>query len=157
MFLIGVYVIAGAGFIFAPISYLAIGKQRVQGTARRLQERPGLAFLVGSGVVALIVALLFMCSKLGIAARSVGLIFCAISWIVLLFGYTAVSLWVTEKVRGEPGSVWWVALGAGFLTMLEIIPIVGILALIMFIPLAVGAASVSAYDRSRVWLSNREH
>ena len=41
--------------------------------------------------------------------------------------------------------------------MLEIIPIVGILALIMFIPLAVGAASVSAYDRSRVWLSNREH
>ena len=150
--LMGVLVVGGTVFLSAPVCFLLGGKQRVVTMAKAVRERPWLTLVTGIGCLITVLILLFLSSLLGPAAPFVGILFSSIIWISLVAGYSGMSLSLVDTLARGSDSLGRVLLGAGLITVLQVIPLVGPFFLAVFVVVALGGAALSGFGMRTVRL-----
>jgi hypothetical protein len=152
VFLLGVMIVAGTSLLLAPLCYLAAGKQRVTNVAKTMRQHAGLTLLTGISLLLGSFLLLFVSSLLGPATPYVGNLFSVLLWVSLVIGYSGISLWVIDTLTPGSNSLGHVLLGAGLITILQVIPLIGPLFLAIFVVLALGGAVLSGLGTGTNWL-----
>lgn len=153
--LLVVVAIAIGNLVLVVLSYFITGERRVEIVASTLREHGGLAFLTGIGLLISTVILLIISFQMGplmpvmMILVSLGLV------ITLLVGYTGMSSWLGRNLVQGSGSLAAVLVGALLITLLQMIPVLGLLAFLIFVFLALGSAGLSGYGSSSNWLSER--
>jgi hypothetical protein len=151
---LGVMIIAGTTFLLVPLCYLAAGKERVANVAKTVRQHAGLTLLTGISLSLGTLALLFVSSLLGPATPYVGILFSVVLWVLLVVGYSGISLWVMDTFTPGSNSLGWALLGAGLITVLQVIPLIGPFFIAAFVMLALGGAVLSAFGKETNWLLN---
>ena len=145
IFFLGTYIVIGTCLFSSPVLYWLLGRNRLERLSDQLEGRLGRCLIVGIGTLAVTYALDTALSLMGSPGRIISVVVSALFWLMLVVGYTGVAVWVTSKARGEPPNFAWVALGAGLITILQVIPLVGPLFLVWFGLLASGSVVVTVF------------
>jgi hypothetical protein len=144
--IVGVYLSAGTCFVSTPVCFLLLGKKRMENLAANLDKQTGRCLLSGVGLIVLIYILILALSLIATPGKVLGVVFSVLLWVAVVVGYAGVAVWIISKARGEPTTLPWVILGAVLITMLQVIPIVGIFFVAWFALLASGAVAVTAFN-----------
>jgi hypothetical protein len=116
---------------------------------------PALVLLAGAGVVAAAVGLFVLSAWLGpvgpwlVLAASLALL------VLLVFGYTALSYGLGRRLGRRLGPVTAVLVGAFLLTLLQAVPLLGLLLAVVLVLHALGGAFASGLGRWPDWLRRR--
>jgi hypothetical protein len=137
------------------LCYLLAGEQRVDTMVATLRERAGLAFLTGLGVAVGVILLFIFAATLGPLTPIVVIVVALAFLLTLLIGYTGLSSWLGRSLARKTSPLWAVLLGAVLVTILQLIPLVGLLLFLVFFPLSLGIAALSGYGTAPNWLAER--
>jgi hypothetical protein len=141
--------------LLALLVYLIAGRGRVEVMAETLQEHTGKACLAGVGALVAVIILYTISAYLGPAAPvmavavSLGLV------VTLIVGYTGISFWTGRGIGGRARPWVVLLLGALLITVVQCVPLLGFLAIILFVLLALGGAVLSGYGTSTAWLQKQ--
>ena len=152
--LLGLAVIMILNVILVCFSYWIAGEQRVTVIASTVREHAGLSLLSGLGVATANIALIIMLVPIWPAALLV-IPICLVSIITLLVGYTGISFWLGKGITRVKNSLLAVCLGAVLITLLQFIPLLGLLLFLLFALLSLGSAALSGYGTAPNWLWQR--
>jgi hypothetical protein len=154
---IGLIVFLVFGIVIQPLLVLLcftlLGERRIAILAETARRRSGMSFLIG-------IALCIGSFILSIAAAMTPIIslqipFGLILFCVLVVGYAGVSYWVGRGMLPRSGALGAAILGAVLVTIIQLIPIVGQMAFIIFSMMALGSAVLSGFGTSIDWLAER--
>lgn len=134
------------------LTYLIAGPRRVETVASTVRERAGLSLLAGLGVLVGAVVLYIISSLMGPVTPVLAILVSAALFLTLVMGYTGLSYWVGRGVARGSAPLVAVLLGALLITLLQLIPLLGIFACAAFILLALGSAAVSGLGSATNWL-----
>ncbi len=140
---VGSYLVIGGSFIWAPGCYFLLGRARLEEISGQLDTRLTKCHFSGIAVIAAVYAFESTLSLMATPGRVLSIVFSVLFWAALVLGYSGLALWVTSRARGEPASIAWVAAGAGLITILQVMPIVGGLFLVWFCLISLGAVAVA--------------
>lgn len=135
----------GINLVLALLACLAAGPRRVANIAATFSQRFAATLLAGLGVAAVAVGLYFLGEHFERAETVLSSAVTIALCIFLLPGYAGLSFWLGHKLlRG--GRRWLiVALGALVISVLQLLPTVGLLLYLVFIILALGCATLSRF------------
>jgi len=154
---IAIVVFLIAGIVIQPLLVLLcftlLGERRIAVLAETARRRSGMSFLIG-------IALCIGSFILSIAAAMTPVIslqipFGLILFCVLVVGYAGVSYWVGRGMLPRSSALGAAILGAVLVTIIQLIPIVGQLAFLIFSMMALGSAALSGFGTSIDWLAER--
>jgi len=155
LLLVVVVAIAIGNLVLFVLSYFVTGERRVEIIAGTLREHAGLAFLTGIGLMISTIILLIVSSQMGPLMPVVWILVSMGLVITLLVGYTGTSSWLGRSLVQKSSSLVAVLVGAVLITLLQMIPVLGLLACLIFIFLALGSAGLSGYGSNTNWLTER--
>jgi hypothetical protein len=154
---IGLIIFLVAGIVIQPLLVLLcfalLGERRITVLAETARRRSGMSFLIG-------IALCIGSFILSIAAAMTPIVslqipFGLILFCVLVVGYAGVSYWVGRGMLPRSGALAAAILGAVLVTIIQLIPIVGQIAFLIFSMMALGSAVLSGFGTSIDWLAER--
>lgn len=130
---------------------------RVRGSAvaATTRENTGWAFLAGLGAIVGSLILLMLAATTGPFAPVLALLVCLLFTAALVVGYTGLSSWLGRSLFREGSALSAVLLGALVITLLQLIPLAGLLVFLAFCLLALGTVALSGFGTSPGWLQNR--
>jgi hypothetical protein len=138
------------------LAYLIAGQRRVETVAATIRTQAGMSILVGVGALALTVFAFWLASKMrpisGLVAVAIILVVCATT----VLGYTGVSSWMGRLVSRSSGPLAAVLIGAILVVLIQAIPLVGAIALLVFLLMALGSAVTSGWGTASTWLTGRQ-
>lgn len=149
LLILGMYVVIGAGPIWTPACFLLLRGTRLERIRNHLERRLGRCLVAGIGTIAIIYAIDSTLSLLAIPGRVLSVLFSALFWVMLVLGYAAIALWITSKARKGSATLMSVVVGAVLITILQIIPVVGVLFIVWFVLLALGSVVVSVSAKNQ--------
>lgn len=155
LLLLGLLACALSNVLLVLLAYAIAGEGRVQTVAGTVRERTGLALLAGLGVLVAAVALFIISSLLGPVTPIVALIVALGLLVTLVVGYTGLSSWLGGSVARSSGPLVAVLLGALLITILQLLPVLGLFVWLVFIVLALGSAALSGYGTATDWLQQQ--
>jgi hypothetical protein len=141
--------------VLVAITYAAAGQRRIGTIAQVVRERTGVALLIGLAACVGFVALIIIFAMMGPAAPILILVLIAATVVTALVGFTGVSSWMGSSVAKSAGPLAAVMLGAILLTLIQWIPLIGVLAGIVFAFLALGSALLTGFGTHPNWLLER--
>lgn len=145
------------GIVIQPLLVLLcftlLGERRITVLAETARRRSGMSFLIG-------IALCIGSFILSIAAAMTPIIslqipFGLVLFCVLVVGYAGVSYWVGRGMLPRSGALGAAILGAVLVTIIQLIPVVGQMAFLIFSMMALGSAVLSGFGTSIDWLAER--
>lgn len=137
------------------ICFLILGPERLQVLADTARQRAGLSFLFGAGLVIGSFMLTVLLSVIPLAVPGLQFPLGLAMFIILVVGYAGISYWVGRSLVGGSGPLAAALLGAVLVTILQLIPIVGWVAFMIFSMMALGSAVLSGFGTSVDWLTQR--
>jgi hypothetical protein len=140
---VGTYIVIGASFIWAPACYLLLREIRLERIGNHLEKRLWRCLLAGIGAIAVLYALDSTFSLMASPGRVLSVVVSALFWVMLVVGYAGIALWINFKAGRKQASLVSIAVGAGLITILQVIPLVGPLFIAWFVLLALGSVVVS--------------
>ncbi len=141
--------------VLALASYLIAGRRRVEVVAGTAREHVGLALLTGVGVVAAATMLFFFSSYMGRLRSVLTILVSIVLFVALVLGYTGITAWVGKRPARGKSPLVGVMLGTVLITALQLVPVLGWLAFLVFMILALGSAAASGFGRATDWLPRR--
>lgn len=143
------------GFILVTLCFFLAGQRRIQTIARTVGERAGPSILTALGAVLGAVILFLIVSLIQpmrfLVAALVGVALAG----TLVMGYTGLSSWLGQHLSRTAAPLGAVLIGAALITLLQMIPFLGLLAFVLFFPLSLGSAVLSGYGTSPDWLARQ--
>ena len=148
-----------AALIIQPLLALScaavLGPQRLDVLARTAASRGLVSFCVGAGLL----TAFFLLSLAGIFIPlwipGIGLPLSLILFVPLVVGYAGISYWVGHGLLPQVNAMLAAFLGAVLVTIIQMIPIVGWIAFVIFFPLALGVAVTSGFGTAVEWMDSR--
>ena len=132
-----------------------LGPQRLDVLARTAASRGLMSFLVGAGVLTAFLLLSLAGIFIPLWIPGIGLPLTPILFVPLVVGYAGISYWVGHGLLPHVNTRPAAFLGAVLVTILQIIPIVGWIAFVIFFPLALGVAVTSGFGTAVEWMDSR--
>ena len=132
-----------------------LGPQRLDVLARTAASRGLMSFLVGAGVLSAFLLLSLSGIFIPLWIPGIGLPLTLILFAPLVVGYAGISYWVGHGLLPHVNTMPAAFLGAVLVTILQIIPIVGWIAFVIFFPLALGVAVGSGFGTAVEWMGSR--
>lgn len=143
-----------AGPLLVLLAYSLLGERRSIVLAETISQRPGMCFVIGLASCFAFSLLWSISALLGLSLLGIDSIFFIVMAVVLIIGYTGVSLWVGRGlVSSSPLAA--ALFGAILVSILQIIPLVGWLLMAVYVLLAVGSVALSGSGTSVDWLLRR--
>lgn len=155
IFLFVVLLCLAFNLVLVLLAFLIAGEQRVQVLAATTRENTGWAFLAGLGAIVGSLILLMLAATTGPFAPVLALLVCLLFTAALVVGYTGLSSWLGRSLFRESSALSAVLLGALVITLLQLIPLAGLLVFLAFSLLALGTVALSGFGTSPGWLHNR--
>jgi hypothetical protein len=143
------------GVVLSVLCVAVLGEPRIETMVQALRRHAGFALLAGVGVLVgfmiLVSAFHWMgpLSPLFSFALFVALVLAAI------VGYAGVSAWIGHGLAPAAGVMGAVVAGAVLVGVLQAVPLLGLIALLLFGLWALGAAALSGLGTDAEWLSQR--
>ena len=132
-----------------------LGPQRLDVLARTAASRGLMSFLVGAGVLTTFLLLSLAGIFIPLWIPGIGLPLTPILFVPLVVGYAGISYWVGHGLLPQVNTMLAAFLGAVLVTILQMIPIVGWIAFVIFFPLALGVAVTSGFGTAVEWMDSR--
>jgi hypothetical protein len=155
LILIVLAAIALFNVVLTLLSYLILGQQRVEILSGILKERAGVTLLVGIGLMTAFVVLCVIFALMGPVTPVMVVVISLALALTLVVGYTGISFRLGRLVSPDSGPLTIVIGGAVLVTLLQLIPVLGLLVFAIFVFLALGSAVLSGYGSSTDWFSQR--
>lgn len=147
------------GLVFQPllvlVSFFILGERRIETLSDTTRQRPGMSFLIGLGVIFAWMILSTIGAIIPFWIPGIGFPLSIGIFVLLVVGYTGISYWVGRSLLSDSGPLAAALLGAVLVTILQLIPIIGWMALCVFALLALGSALLSGFGSSVDWLLKR--
>ncbi len=153
--LLGLLFFAIVDFILLLICYLFVGERRAEVMAATIRQRGGLSFLAGLGVLVVTAILLVVASQIRAAGTILAIAVCLALIVTLLVGLTGASFWLGRALTKSGGALPAVLFGALLLTVLQAVPVAGLLVSLILVPVALGVAALSGFGSNPEWLTQR--
>jgi hypothetical protein len=146
-----------AGLLFQPLlvllCFVIMGERRIGMLADTARHRAGFSFLVGVGLV--IASFVFSILAAFLPVPGAHFPFALALFVVLVVGYAGVSYWVGRGLLPSSSALAAALLGAVLVTIIQLIPIIGQIAFMVFSMIALGSAALSGFGTSIDWLVER--
>jgi hypothetical protein len=146
-----------AGLVLQPLlvllCFVIMGEQRIGMLADTARHRAGFSFLVGVGLV--IASFVFSILAAFLPVPGAHFPFALALFVVLVVGYAGVSYWVGRGLLPSSSALAAALLGAVLVTIIQLIPIIGQIAFMVFSMIALGSAALSGFGTSIDWLVER--
>ena len=157
MGLVGLFVAALAFLVLLElllvlIVYGVAGPRRIEVVAATLHGGAGRAFGAGVATLALFVALMALSSFLGPARPLMIVAVVSLTFVALAVGYTGLGLWFGRGLSRRAGPLGAALLGATVVAVVQLIPILGLVAGTIFGFMALGSAVRSGLGEGTDWL-----
>lgn len=149
---LGLLLVALTHLALVLLTYAIAGRQRIETVAYAAHARFGPALLAGLGICAAAIALLVIGSLFGPLTGLFSTVVLLGMLATLLLGYAGLSLWVGAKLAPQSAPVAMLALGALLITVLELVPGLGIFLFVFLVVLALGAAALTGWGTADDWL-----
>lgn len=133
------------------LGYLILKEPRVSVIANAASTQTGSMLLAGLAVAVLTVLLLLFGVRAGHGIRPLLLLLCVGFLVTLVVGYTGVSSWIGRRLTKKAQPLAVVLIGAVAICILQAIPLVGALAGLVFLLVALGAAVWTGYGSAQDW------
>jgi hypothetical protein len=154
---IGLIIFLVAGIVIQPLlvllCFVLLGERRIAVLAETARRRSGMSFLIG--IALCIGSFIFSIAAAMTPIISLQIPFGLIMFCVLVVGYAGVSYWVGRGMLPRSGALAAAILGAVLVTIIQLIPIVGQIAFLIFSMMALGSAVLSGFGTSIDWLAER--
>lgn len=155
LFLRGVLLSVVLNFGFVVLAFLMARAPRVEATARALTQFPVWVGLTGLAVLALATGLYVLAARLRTAAVPAAVLASGLLLITGALGYAGLCRWLGGKlVRGDR-PLKSVLVGTALLTLLQLVPILGLLIFLLLCLLTPGAGVFSGFGQAPDWLRVR--
>jgi hypothetical protein len=142
--------------VLVAICYAIAGERRVGTIAAVVREQAGMSLLAGLGVCVGAVVLIILFAFMGPAAPLLIIVLALALALTSLVGFTGLSSWMGTAVAKGAGPFTAVMLGALLLTLIQlVVPLLGILAGLIFAFLGLGSALLSGWGAHPNWLTQR--
>lgn len=138
--------------LLALVAYLIAGKRRVEVIASAVGDRVGQALATGIGVWIVATVLLVASSRFGPATPAVASVISLCIFATLILGYTGISAGLGRRFRKGRFGLGAVILGVVALTVVQSVPVLGWVAFLVFLVLALGGTVLSGFGSSVDWL-----
>ncbi len=155
LLLVGLLVGGALNLVLVLLSYLIARERRVEVIASTVRARAGLALLTGVGVLVGTILLFIIFSRMGPLTPALATLVSVALVITLVMGYTGICLWLGRSLARGRGPLVAILLGAVLITVLQLIPLLGLFAFLVFFLLALGSAALSGYGSAMDWLPQR--
>lgn len=132
-----------------------LGPNRLAVLADTAASRGLLSFFLGAGLLFASFLLSFVSIFIPLWIPGLQFPFGAILFVVLVVGYAGVSYWVGRGLAPRANAVLAAFLGAIFVTIVQLIPIVGWIAGFIFFMMALGTPVVSGFGTAVDWMGGR--
>ncbi|MFQ5818320.1 MAG: hypothetical protein ACE5H2_10270 [Terriglobia bacterium] len=152
LLLFGFLFCAAINLVLALLAYLIAGAPRVEVVANAVRERTGLVLLAGLGTLVAAVALFIISALLGPITPILAVVVSVALVVTLVVGYTGLSFWLGRSLARGVTPLVALLLGALLITILQLIPFLGLLVFLVFVLLALGSAALSGYGSATDWL-----
>lgn len=146
---VGAMVVIGTTPISAPACYLLLGRTRLEAIRAPIEKHLGQCLVMGIATVTALYAIVSTLSLLALPGRILSVGFSALFWLMLILGYSGITVWITDKARGERATLAWVFLGGWLVAILQVIPLVGILFVAWFTLLGTGSVVVAIFGKNQ--------
>src|SRR5579872_7074328 len=143
------------GVVLSVLCVAIFGERRIETIVSALRQHTGLGLLAGVGVLAGFVVLVAVFHWTGPLAPVVFIGLTVGLLVMAVLGYTAVSAWIGHGVAPTAGLMGAVVVGAVLVGVLQAVPVIGLLAAVIFGLFALGGAALSGLGSNPDWLSQR--
>jgi hypothetical protein len=143
------------GIVAAMLTFAIAGERRIAIVANTIRSHPAGTLLGG---VIVFVAFWFIVIALHFPVPGLGFVRFGLMLVLLLLmlvGYTGLSLVFGSHIAGSWGAFAQMLIGALIIAFIQIIPFAGWVAGMAFTAFAVGAAALSGFGTSTEWFLNR--
>lgn len=147
---VAVFVIGNLGLVL--LAALVLRARRVGVMAGVLRRGPVQALLVGVVLLAVAILLYAIAEYLGPGEDILDVLVSLVLVVTFAVGYAGLSFWLGSKVPRVQGMLRAALVGAVILTLLELVPLLGVLVFLDLLALALGIALVSGWGSAENWL-----
>lgn len=148
-----------AALIIQPLLALScaalLGPQRLDVLARTAASRGLVSFLVGAGVLTAFLLLSLAGIFIPLWIPGIGLPLTLILFVPLVVGYAGISYWVGRGLLPQVNAMLAAFLGAVLVTILQLIPVFGWIAGMIFFLMALGVPVTSGFGTAVGWMDSR--
>ncbi len=148
-----------AGLVVQPLlvllCFVVLGETRIKVLAETARQRAGMSFLIGMGIIFGSIILSVVGAIIPFWLPGVGFPVSFLVFVLLVVGYSGISYWVGRGLLSSSGAMAAAVFGAVLVTILQLIPIIGWMAMAVFALLALGSALLSGFGTSVDWLVKR--
>jgi len=141
--------------ILTLLAFLILKEPRVSVMANAARTQTGAVLLAGLAVVVAMVLLCGLGIRAGHSLRPLMFIVCLAFVITLIVGYTGLSSWIGRQLAKNAQPLAVVLVGAIAICILQAIPLIGVIACLVFVLLALGSAVFTGYGSAQDWFRTR--
>ncbi|HXZ80953.1 MAG TPA: hypothetical protein VEG30_13570 [Terriglobales bacterium] len=137
------------------LAFLILKEPRVNVMANAAKTQTGAVLLAGLAVVVAMVLLCGLAIRVGHSLRVLMFIVCLGFVVTLVVGYTGLSSWIGRQLAKNAQPLAVVLVGAVAICILQAIPLIGGIAFVVFVLLALGSAVFTGYGSAQDWFRTR--
>jgi hypothetical protein len=148
--LLGSLALAAINVFFVALGYLLVGAKRAETASLAIERRPASVFFTGIVLLLIFYGLDWLAGYLGRMEKPADIILLAILAAVAAAGATGVAYWVARLAFPETSGIWACVGGVLALSLLELVPLVGLLVFTIGLIVSVGAFLVTRFGSREV-------
>jgi hypothetical protein len=151
--LLGGLALALINLLFVTIGYLLVRGKRAETFARAIERRPTSVFFAGVFLLLIFYGLDWLTGFLGHRMESISDAALLLVFLVLAAaGATGLGYWVARVVFPETNGIWAAIGGILALSLLELVPLLGLLVFVVGLTISVGASLATRFGSREVAL-----
>ncbi|MBV8207434.1 MAG: hypothetical protein JO041_11630 [Acidobacteria bacterium] len=143
------------GLLAALLAYAVMGERRVGAIAGAIHQHAGLAVLAGAAGCIAWIFLSHSPRLLRPVTAPVHIALALLLLLALVAGYTGLSFAVGRRVAGRSSPLGFTMIGALVIAAIQVIPVLGWLAILFFAWLALGGCILSGFGAAPNWFERR--
>jgi hypothetical protein len=147
---LGSLTLAFINMLFVALGYLFVREKRAETFARAIERRPTSVFFAGIFLLLIFYGLDWLTGYLGRMETVSDIVLLALFLAVAAAGATGLGYWVARVVFPETNGVWAAIGGVLALSLLELVPLLGLLVFAVGLTISVGASLATRFGSREV-------
>ena len=148
--LLGGIALACINMLFVTLGYLFVRAKRAETFARAIERRPASVFFAGVFLLLIFYGLDWLTGYLGSMETLADVVLLIIFLAITAAGATGLGYWVARVVFPETSGIWAAIGGVLALSLLELVPLLGLLGLAVGLTISVGASLATRFGSREV-------
>ena len=148
--LLGSLVLAFFNVIFVALGYLFVRSKRAETFARSIERRPTSVFFSGIFLLLIFFGLDWLTGYLGRMETPSDVVLLIVFLAIAAAGATGLGYWVARVVFPETSGIWAAIGGVLALSLLELVPLLGLLVFAVGLTISVGASVATRFGSREV-------